>query len=66
IVDDSGKSALDMSRQGLRDILAAATERRMEVLIVEDCARLARDPEDLQRILDSLAADGVIVVHGAE
>lgn len=63
IVDDSGKSALDLSRVGLNAILAAASQRRFDVVIVRDWARLARDPDDLQRILDSLAAGGVIVVH---
>ncbi|MCL5746387.1 MAG: recombinase family protein [Acidobacteria bacterium] len=66
IVDDSGKSAFDMSREGLNAILAAAAARRFDVVIVRDWARLARDPDDLQRILDSLAAGGVIVVQGAE
>ena len=65
IVEDSGKSALDMTREGLNEILTAAAERRVDVVIVQDCARLARDPDDLQRILDSLAAGGVIVVHSA-
>lgn len=66
IVEDSGKSAFDMNREGLNAILAAAAARRFEVVIVRDWARLARDPDDLQRILDALAAGGVIVVHGAE
>ena len=66
IVEDSGKSALDMTREGLNEILADAAERRFDVVIVQDCARLARDPDDLQRILDSLATGGVIVVHSAE
>ena len=66
IVEDSGKSAHDMTREGLNEIRAAATERRVDVLIVQDWARLARDPDDLQRILDSLAAGGVIVVHSVE
>ena len=66
IIEDNGKSALDMTREGLTEILAAAAERRVDVVIVQDWARLARDPDDLQDILDSLAAGGVIVVHSAE
>jgi DNA invertase Pin-like site-specific DNA recombinase len=66
IVEDGGKSAFDMSREGLNAILAAAAARRFDVVIVRDWARLARDPDDLQHILDSLAAGGVAVVHGAE
>jgi DNA invertase Pin-like site-specific DNA recombinase len=66
IVDDSGKSALDMSRAGLRAIVAAAAGRRFDIVIVQDCSRLARDLDDLQWILDSLAAGGVIVVYAAE
>ena len=66
IVEDSGKSALDMTREGLNEILAAAAERRVDLVIVQDWARLARDPDDLQGILASLAEGGVIVVHAAE
>ena len=66
IVEDGGKSALDMSREGLNEVLAAAAGRRVDVVIVQDWARLARNPDDLQRILDSLAACGVLVAHSAE
>jgi hypothetical protein len=54
----NGRSALDMSRDGPKEILAAAAERQIDLVIIEDWARLARDPDDLQRILDLLAAGG--------
>ena len=66
IVEDSGQSALDMSRQGLEKVLGAASEHGIEVLIVADVARLARDPEDLRRVLDSLTSNGVVVIYGAD
>ena len=64
IVDDSGTSGLDMSRPGLLRVLAAVAEGRIDVVIVEDLIRLARDPEDLQGFLDSFTSRGVTVIHG--
>ena len=64
IAEDNGESALDMRRPGLSRVLAAAAERRIGVVVVEDLARLARDPDDLQYILDSLRSSGVVVMHG--
>ena len=65
IVEDSGESALNMSRTGLLKVLAAADEGHIDVVIVEDLFRIARDPEDLRRILDSFSSRGVVVMHGA-
>jgi DNA invertase Pin-like site-specific DNA recombinase len=62
IFGDGGQPALDMSRHGLEEVLAAA-ERRIGAVIVEDLARLARDPDDLRDILESLAVGGAIVLH---
>lgn len=64
IVEDSGESALNMSRPGLLQVLAAAADGRIDMLVVEDMYRLARDPDDLRRILDSFRSSGVVVMHG--
>lgn len=64
IVADSGESALNLERPGLLKVLAAVAEGRIDTVIVGDLDRLARDPEDLRRILDSLSSSGVVVLHG--
>ncbi|MGC9999902.1 MAG: recombinase family protein [Bryobacteraceae bacterium] len=64
IIEDSGESALNMNRTGLLKVLAAANEGHIDVVIVEDLFRLARDPEDLRHILDSFSSRGVVVMHG--
>jgi len=48
IAEDNGESAFDMTRPGLLRVLAAAAEGGIGVVIVEDLARLARDPDCLR------------------
>ena len=60
----SGGSALNLNRPGVLKVLAAAAEGRIDLVIVEDLYRLARDPKDLRGILDMLSSRGIIVMRG--
>jgi DNA invertase Pin-like site-specific DNA recombinase len=63
IVEDLGASAHNLKRPGLLKVLTAAAEGHIDVVIVGDLDRLARDPGHLSGILDSLSARGVLVMH---
>src|SRR5258708_14874667 len=51
------------TRDGLQEAMAAATERRYQVLIVWRMDRLTDDPARLLKIVDDLAKDGVTIAY---
>jgi DNA invertase Pin-like site-specific DNA recombinase len=62
VFEDSGESAHNMRRPGLLALLAAVEAGLMDVVIVPDLSRLARDAEHLQRLRESLGRHGVRLV----
>jgi DNA invertase Pin-like site-specific DNA recombinase len=62
IIDDAGASAHDLHRPGLARLLTLLNDKTIKVIIVPDLARLARDPNHLQRLLNRFAANDVMLL----
>jgi site-specific DNA recombinase len=62
IIDDAGASAHDLHRPGLARLFTLLNDKTIKVLIVPDLARLARDPNHLQRLLNRFAANDVMLI----
>ena len=58
---DSATSGLTLDRSGLRDLLAAAAAREIDVVMVTSKDRLSRSYRDLAHLRQVLAAHGVRV-----
>jgi DNA invertase Pin-like site-specific DNA recombinase len=65
VVGDIGKSAHDFNRPGLL-ILLAARAGDVNTVIVPDLSRLARNPQDLRRLLKLFDSRGIALVSAAE
>ena len=62
VFEDLGESADNLKRPGLLALLAAVAAGYANLIIVPDLTRLARDPGDLRRLMDSFARRGVRLV----
>ena len=66
VVGDSGKSAHNLNRPGLLTLLAAIAAGEVNTVIIPDLSRLARNPQDLRRLLKLFDRRGVALVSAAE
>src|SRR5437870_11911213 len=66
VVGDSGKSAHNLNRPGLLTLLAAVAAGEVNTVIVTDLSRLARNPQDLRRLLKLFDSRGIVLVSAAE
>ena len=66
VVGDSGKSAHNLNRPGLLTLLAAVAAGEVNTVIVPDLSRLARNPQDLRRLLKLFDSRGIVLVSAAE
>jgi DNA invertase Pin-like site-specific DNA recombinase len=62
VFEDSGESAHNMSRPGLLALPAAVEAGLVNVVIVPDLSRLARDVDHLRRLRESLDKHGVRLI----
>jgi DNA invertase Pin-like site-specific DNA recombinase len=62
IIEDAGASAHDLHRPGLARLFTLLDDATIKAVIVLDLARLARDPNHLQRLLSRFAANGVVLI----
>jgi DNA invertase Pin-like site-specific DNA recombinase len=62
VFEDAGESAHNLKRPGLVALLAAVNAGRVDLILVPDLSRLARDPGDLHRLLDVLGRRGIRLV----
>jgi DNA invertase Pin-like site-specific DNA recombinase len=65
VVGDSGKSAHNLNRPGLLTLLGAVAAGAINTVIVPDLSRLARNPQDLRRLLRLFDSRGVTLVSAA-
>ena len=63
IIEDAGVSAHDLHRPGLARLFTLLNDATIKAVIVPDLARLARDPNHLQRLLSRFAANGVVLIR---
>ena len=66
VFEDSGLSAHNARRPGLLALLAAVEAGLVDVVIVPDLSRLARDAEHLQRLRETLAKHGARLIAADE
>ena len=66
VFEDSGESAHNMLRPGLLALLAAVEAGLVDVVIVPDLSRLARDADHLQRLRETLDRYGVRLIAADE
>ena len=66
VVRDIGQSAHNLKRPGLLKILAAVEAGEVNTAIVPDLSRLARDPQDLYRLLKLFDSCGIALISVAE
>jgi DNA invertase Pin-like site-specific DNA recombinase len=66
LFEDAGESAHNGRRPGLMELLAAVDSRLVNVVIVSDLTRLARDGGDLHRLMDYFDRRGVRLVSATE
>ena len=66
VVRDIGQSAHNLKRPGLLKILAAVEGDEVNTAIVPDLSRLARDPQDLYRLLKLFDSRGIALISVAE
>ena len=62
IIEDAGASAHDLHRPGLARLFTLLNDATIKAVIVPDLARLAHDPNHLQRLLSRFAAKGVMLI----
>jgi DNA invertase Pin-like site-specific DNA recombinase len=62
IIEDAGASAHDLNRPGLDRLFTLLNDITIKAVIVPDLARLARNPNHLQRLLSRFAANGVLLI----
>jgi predicted site-specific integrase-resolvase len=67
VIEDSGESALNLKRPGLKRLFRALDAGPISVVITADPSRLARDMSDLRRLLSRFARRSVslITVEGS-
>jgi DNA invertase Pin-like site-specific DNA recombinase len=62
VIEDSGESALNLKRPGLKRLFRALDAGPISVVITADLSRLARDMSDLRRLLSRFARRGVSLI----
>jgi DNA invertase Pin-like site-specific DNA recombinase len=62
VYEDAAISGTHTHRPGLQRLLADAAEGQVDVLLIEDLSRLARDLGDTDRLVKRLAFDGVRIL----
>ena len=66
VFEDYGESAHNLQRPGLLALLEAVDSDRVDVIIVPDLSRLARDEGGLRFLLNAFEAHGVRLVFASE
>jgi site-specific DNA recombinase len=66
VAADSGESAHNLNRPGLLTLLAAVAAGEVNTVIIRDLSRLARNPQDLRRLLKLFDSRGIALVSVAE
>jgi DNA invertase Pin-like site-specific DNA recombinase len=62
IIEEAGESAHNLRRPGLARLFAILEDCAIGAVIVPDVARLARNPDDLARLLERVARRGIILL----